>query len=130
MPNIVSASISGLTTPDETLTASATSVDPDVSFSFQWQSSADSLFDDAVDIGSNSPKYTVAESDLGSVIRVTVIATDTSHNGTPATSAATTLLRRLFGRTPKAAIGAKRAGVSTWFPAPLTTSSSTRQARR
>ncbi|MGP0104360.1 CARDB domain-containing protein, partial [Rhodoblastus sp.] len=90
MSNSISVTISGLATPDETLTANPTSTDQNVVYSYQWQSSADGTFDDAVPVNGNSANYVVAESDLGAAIRVIVTATDSSiPETTSATSAAT-----------------------------------------
>ncbi|WP_294533083.1 CARDB domain-containing protein, partial [uncultured Rhodoblastus sp.] len=86
----LSASIGGLATPGETLTAAIVDSDANDVYSYQWQSSADGTFNDAVSIGSDSPTYQPADGDIGSAIRVVVTATDSDTLAVvSATSAAT-----------------------------------------
>ena len=82
-----SASITGLASPGETLNAAIVNSNTNDVYSYQWQSSADGTFDDAVNIGSGET-YQVGAGDIGSVIQVLVTATDRT---TAETSSATSL---------------------------------------
>ncbi len=71
----------------QTLTASATTNDPDASvINYQWEESATSSFTSFTDIGANSPSYTVQGSDIGDFIRVVATTNDSGNPGTATSS--------------------------------------------
>jgi hypothetical protein len=73
----------------QTLTASATTNDPDATgINYQWEESTSSAFTTFSDIGTNSASYTVQTSDIGDYIRVVATTSDDSASETSAVTGA------------------------------------------
>ena len=74
----------------QTLTASATTNDPDATINYQWEESSSSSFSSFIDIGSNSSSYTLQNTDLGDYIRVVATTSDPDNTQTATATSAVT----------------------------------------
>ena len=74
----------------QTLTASATTNDPDATINYQWEESSSSSFSSFTDIGSNSSSYTLQNTDLGDYIRVVATTSDPDNTQTATATSAVT----------------------------------------
>ena len=74
----------------QTLTASATTDDPDATINYQWEESSSSSFSSFIDIGSNSSSYTLQNTDLGDYIRVVATTSDPDNAQTATATSAVT----------------------------------------
>ena len=84
-----SVTITGLAKEGQTLTANASSSDPDASFTYQWQSSADNGVTWTAISGATAQTYTVQEGDENNLIDVVATAHDQGAADVGVTSAAT-----------------------------------------
>jgi hypothetical protein len=89
-------SVSGSTVDGSTLTAAPGSWNgtPTITYGYQWQR-CDTAVSSCTDVGTGGNTYTLGPDDVGSRIRVSVVATNDAGSSAPATSAATAAVAKL-----------------------------------